>query len=216
MAEVSPGALRGRPSRPRSSTVFARLRPSSTAAAYGISAAQATNLELAPRALCSAMSGPSILQDTESRVVGWQGLSSSLWSSAAVVRTLRRSRPRDIARPLELRDLEFVAGHELRCYLGRSSSWLVGFGGAVDGTSAQRLSLVISVRPLRLRQERFPHVPRRAQQGSLEPVTIFMIARHAHGPNIPSCRQSLLKVSECADGWVRDARPLIPDRPGEA
>ncbi len=190
---------------------FARLESVS----YGIAASQATNRGLGTAsAILSYVGKPFTIlrRGTPKRVFGWQGLRALRYPELGM-RLFGHCDIPDLelfpTRYRELRDLDFVAGHEVKVlHLG---TWLLSW--------IARLRLVKSWAPyapelLRLsflfdRWESDKsgfHMFLDGSDASGRPmrVKIFMIARQVHGPNIP-CIPAIILARRIAAG-----RPPIP------
>ncbi|HEX6661687.1 MAG TPA: saccharopine dehydrogenase NADP-binding domain-containing protein [Sphingomicrobium sp.] len=196
---------------------FARLE----SVTYGIAAAQATNRGLATAAAILSYVGKpfTILRGgAPKRVFGWQGLRGVRYPELG----LRLFGYCDIpdlelfpARYPELRDLEFAAGHEVKAlHLG---TWLLSW--------IARLGLVRSWAPyagqlLRL-SFLFDHWESGKSgfhmfldgvdaDGRPARVTVFMVARQVHGPNIP-CIPATILARRIATGQAPEpgARPCL-------
>lgn len=196
---------------------FARL----DSAVYGITAAQQTNRGLGTAAAVLSYVGQPFTRlaaGTAQRVFGWQGLHGVRYPEIG----LRLFGDCDIsdlalfpARYPELRDLRFVAGHEIRLlHLG---TWLLSW--------VVRLRLVRSLAPhapalLRAsflfdalgRQRSGFHMFLRGigHDGQPMAVRIFIVARQAHGANIP-CLPSIILARRIAAGQrlAPGARPCL-------
>jgi hypothetical protein len=196
---------------------FAKL----TSATYGIAAAQATNRGLGTAAAILSYVGKpfTILSEGGAkRVFGWQGLQAVRYPEIG----LRLFGYCDIpdlelfpARYPTLRDLSFVAGHEVK--LLHIGTWLLSW--------AVRIGLVSSLseyaRGLLKTSFLFDafgsgksgfHVFLRGEghDGAPMEIRIFMVARQAHGPNIP-CFPAIILARRIAVGQRLDpgARPCL-------
>jgi NAD(P)-dependent dehydrogenase (short-subunit alcohol dehydrogenase family) len=196
---------------------FARLET----VTYGIAAAQATNRGLATAAAILSYVGKpfTILRDgARKRVFGWQGLSAVRYPELG----LRLFGYCDIpdlelfpARYPDLRNLEFVAGHEVKAL--HVGTWILSW--------ASRLGLVRSWSPYarQLLRLSFLFDPWGSDKsgfhmfldgadagGRAMRVTIFMIARQVHGPNIP-CIPAIILARRIAAGQAPapGARPCL-------
>ena len=196
---------------------FARL----DRADYGIAAAQATNRGLGTAAAILSYIGKpfSILNDgVPKRVFGWQGLHAVRYPELG----LRLFGYCDIpdlelfpARYPNLRELRFVAGHEVK--LLHIGTWLLSW--------AVRLRLVRSLAPYaeRLLNLSFLFDPLGSDKsgfhmflsgtgkdGAPMTVRIFMLARQVHGPNIP-CIPAIILARRIAAGQQIEpgARPCL-------
>lgn len=190
-----------------------RYRPRFTrldSVSYGIAAAQATNRGLGTAAaILSYVGKPFTIMANggPKRVFGWQGLQAVRYPELG----LRLFGYCDIpdlelfpARCPELRDLSFVAGHEVKLlHLG---TWLLSW--------AVRLRLVRSLSPHaeRLLKLSFLFDPFGSDKSGFhmflrgvgpdgKPMAIraFMVARQAHGPNIP-CMPAIILARRLAAG----------------
>ena len=196
---------------------FAKLE----SATYGIAAAQATNRGLGTAAAILSYIGKpfTILRDgARKRVFGWQGLHGVAYPELG----LRLFGYCDIpdlelfpARYPELRNLSFVAGHEVKLlHLG---TWLLSW--------AVRLGVVRSLSPFaeRLLKLSFLFDPLGSDKSGFhmfltgaghdgQPMTvrIFMVARQVHGPNIP-CMPAIILAKRIAAGQQIEpgARPCL-------
>lgn len=190
-------------------------------AAYGISAAQATNRGLGTAAAVLSYVGKPVLvlrNNIRKRVFGWQGLHAVRYPELGR-RLFGYCDVPDLeifpSRYPELRNLKFAAGHELAVlHLGTwLLSWLV------------RLGLVQSLAPHAQRLLRWSFLFDRfgsdksgfhmfldgtGKDGGPMRVTIFMIARHAHGPTIP-CMPAIILAKRIAAGAAPEpgARPCL-------
>lgn len=185
---------------------FARLE----SASYGIAAAQATNRGLATAAAILSYVGKpftKLSSGRRKRVYGWQGLRTVRYPELGWrlfgycdVPDLELFPPRYP----ELRDLEFVAGHEVK--LLHVGTWLLSW--------IARLGLVKSWEPyakplLRLsflfdalgsdKSGFHMLLGGVGHDGQPKRVRIFMIARKVHGPNIP-CIPAILLARRLAAG----------------
>ncbi|HEX5238712.1 MAG TPA: hypothetical protein VFW39_09650, partial [Sphingomicrobium sp.] len=185
---------------------FARL----DRAIYGIAAAQATNRGLGTAAAILSYVGKPfavLANGRRKRVFGWQGLHSVRYPELG----LRLFGYCDIpdlelfrGRYPELRDLAFVAGHEVK--LLHMGTWLLSW--------IARLGLVSSwaryARPLLRLSFLFDlfgsdksgfhmFLSGAGQDGRPETIGIFMIARQVHGPYIP-CVPAILLAKRIAAG----------------
>ena len=196
---------------------FARLE----SADYGIAAAQATNRGLGTAAAILSYVGKpfTILRDGVRKCVfGWQGLHGVRYPELG----LRLFGYCDIpdlelfpARYPELKELRFVAGHEVK--LLHIGTWLLSWG--------VRLGLLRSLTPhaKRLLNWSFLFDPLGSDKsgfhmflGGTRPdgkpmvVRFFMIARQVHGPNIP-CMPAIVLAKRIAAGepMAPGARPCL-------
>lgn len=177
---------------------------------YGITAAQATNRGLGTAAaILSYLGRPfTILRHGHrKRVFGWQGLRAVRYPELGK-RLFGYCDVPDLAifpdRYPELRDIEFLAGHEVKIlHLG---TWLLSWiarGGLVKGWSSHSkrlLKMSFLFDPLGSDRSGFHmFLDGRGKDGEPMRVTIFMIARQAHGPNIP-CMPAILLARRIASG----------------
>jgi saccharopine dehydrogenase-like NADP-dependent oxidoreductase len=196
---------------------FARLE----SAVYGIAAAQATNRGLGTAAaILSYVGRPfTILRNGKSkRVVGWQGLHAVRYPELG----LRLFGYCDIPdlelfpdRYRDLRDLRFVAGHEVKLlHLGTwLLSWLVRLGivGSLLPFAERLLKLSFLFDPLGSDKSGFHmFLSGVGHNGRPEYIRVFMIARQAHGPYIP-CIPAILLARRIASGETipPGARPCL-------
>lgn len=196
---------------------FAKL----TSATYGIAAAQATNRGLGTAAaILSYVGKPFTILATgrRKRVFGWQGLHAVRYPELGT-RLFGYCDIPDLelfpARYPELRDLSFVAGHEVK--LLHIGTWLLSWIarlGLVRSWSAYagsllRLSFLFD--PLGSDKSGF-HMFLCGLGHNGEPldIQIFMVARQVHGPNIP-CFPAILLTRRIAAGKKLDpgARPCL-------
>ena len=190
-------------------------------AIYGIAAAQATNRGLGTAAAILSYVGKpfTILRNGQpKRVFGWQGLHAVRYPELG----LRLFGYCDIPdlelfpeRYPELRNLEFVAGHEVKLlHIGTwLLSWIVRFGIvrslALYARSLLELSFLFD--PLGSDKSGFHMFLSGARHdGRRERISIFMIARQVHGPNIP-CIPTILLAKRIAAGERIEAgaRPCL-------
>jgi hypothetical protein len=196
---------------------FAKLE----SAVYGIAAAQATNRGLGTAAAILSYVGKpfTILSEgRRKRVFGWQGLQAVRYPELG----LRLFGYCDIPdlelfpdRYPDLRDLRFVAGHEVK--LLHIGTWLLSW--------IVRLRLVKSLAPYseRLLRLSFLFDPFGSDksgfhmflsglghEGEAKIVRIFMVAKQVHGPNIP-CIPAILLARRIAAGEpiAPGARPCL-------
>jgi hypothetical protein len=185
---------------------FARLE----SAAYGIAAAQATNRGLGTAAAILSYVGKpfTTLRDgMRKRVFGWQGLHGVRYPELG----LRLFGYCDIpdlelfpARYPDLRNLRFVAGHEVK--LLHIGTWVLSW--------VVRLNLVRSLAPYaeRLLNLSFlfdalgsdksgfhMFLGGIGNDGKPMEVRVFMVARQVHGPNIP-CIPAIILAKRIAAG----------------
>ncbi len=198
-------------------SAFARLE----SATYGIAAAQATNRGLGTAAAILSYIGKpfAILRDAKrTRVFGWQGLRSVRYPELG----LRLFGYCDIPdlelfpdRYPGLRDLQFVAGHEVKVlHLGTwVLSWIARLGLVKSWTpyASQLLRLSFLFDPFGSDKSGF-HMFLDGVDSRGRPIriTIFMVARQVHGPNIP-CMPAIILARRIAAGWepMPGARPCL-------
>jgi hypothetical protein len=179
-------------------------------ATYGIAAAQATNRGLGTAAAILSYVGKPftiIAGGRRKRVFGWQGTRAVRYPELG----LRLFGYCDIpdlelfpGRYPELRDLEFVAGHEIKLlHLGTwLLSWIVRLG-LVKSLSAHaelllRLSFLFD--PLGSDKSGFHMFLRGTDRdGRPAEIRIFLVARRVHGPNIP-CLPAIILARRIAAG----------------
>ncbi|HJP69366.1 MAG TPA: saccharopine dehydrogenase NADP-binding domain-containing protein [Sphingomicrobium sp.] len=196
---------------------FARL----TSASFGIAAAQATNRGLGTAAAILSYVGKpfmTLAAGKPKRVFGWQGIRAVRYPELG----LRLFGYCDIPdlelfpeRYRDLRDLEFMAGHEVK--LLHVGTWLLSWTvrlGLVRSLSpyAERLlKLSFLFDPLGSDKSGF-HMFLRGVGRRGEPIEIriFMVARRAHGPNIP-CIPAIILARRIAAGqqFESGARPCL-------
>ena len=196
---------------------FARLE----SAAYGIAAAQATNRGLrTAAAILSYVGKPfSVLAGGKRKMVyGWQGLRAVRYPELGT-RLFGYCDIPDLelfpARYPHLRDLSFVAGHEVRLlHIGTwLLSWIVrlGFVKSLSPYAERLLKLSFLFDPLGSDKSGF-HMFLKGVGRDGEPaeIRIFMIARQVHGPNIPCIPAILLARRMAAEDQVAPgARPCL-------
>jgi hypothetical protein len=190
-------------------------------AVYGIAAAQATNRGLGTAAAILSYVGKpfTVLRDgVRKRVFGWQGLHGVRYPELGM-RLFGYCDIPDLelfpARYAELRDLCFVAGHEVK--LLHIGTWLLSW--------AVRIGIVRSLAPYadRLLNLSFLCDPLGSDKSGFhmflggighdnKPMTvrIFMVARQVHGPNIP-CMPAIILARRIAAGQQIEpgARPCL-------
>jgi hypothetical protein len=196
---------------------FARLE----SAIYGIAAAQATNRGLGTAAAILSYVGrpfTNLRDGVRKRAFGWQGLHGVRYPELG----LRLFGDCDIpdlelfpGRYPELRDLRFVAGHEVKML--HMGTWLLSW--------AVRLGLIRSLAPhaQRLLNLSFLFDPLGSDKsgfhmfltgtdkdGKPMEVRVFMVARQVHGPNIP-CMPAIILAKRIAAGQPPQpgARPCL-------
>ncbi|HEY4071356.1 MAG TPA: saccharopine dehydrogenase NADP-binding domain-containing protein [Sphingomicrobium sp.] len=196
---------------------FARLE----SASYGISTAQATNRGLATAAAILSYVGKpfTILSNgKQKRVFGWQGLHAVRYPELG----LRLFGYCDIPdlelfpdRYPQLNELRFSAGHEVKLlHIGTwLLSWIVRLGAirSLSPYAEQLLRLSFLCDPLGSDKSGFHMLLAGVgSQGEAIQIRIFMIARQAHGPNIPCIPAILLARRMAAGGQVAPgARPCL-------
>ncbi len=185
---------------------FARLE----SAVYGIAAAQATNRGLSTAAaILSNVGKPfAILSGGEAkRVFGWQGLHAVRYPELGL-RLFGHCNVPDLdlfpARYPELKELRFAAGHEVKLlHLGTLLlSWIVrlGFVRSLSPYSERLHKLSFLFAPLGSDKSGFHMFLKGVDvRGQAIEIRIFMIARQAHGPNIP-CFPAILLAKRIAAG----------------
>jgi hypothetical protein len=196
---------------------FARL----VSATYGITAAQATNRGLGTAAAILSYVGKpfTILSGGQpKRVFGWQGTRAVRYPELGV-RLFGHCDIPDLElfpeRYPELRDLEFVAGHEVKLlHIGTwLLSWIVrlGFVKSLATYAESLLNLSFLFDPLGSDKSGF-HMFLRGTDAESRPVEmrVFMIARQVHGPNIP-CLPAIILARRAAAGEraAAGARPCL-------
>jgi hypothetical protein len=196
---------------------FARLE----SAVYGIAAAQATNRGLGTAAAILSYVGKPftvLRRGRRVRVSGWQGLHGVRYPELG----LRLFGYCDIPdlelfpdRYPELRDLRFVAGHEVKLlHLG---TWLLscvvraGFVKSLAPYSRRLLKLSFLFDRFGSDKSGFHmFLDGIDARGRPKRVTIFMIARKVHGPNVP-CMPAIILARRIAAGRPPSpgARPCV-------
>lgn len=192
-----------------------------TSATYGIAAAQATNRGLGTAAAILSYVGKPftiVAGGRRKRVFGWQGLRAVRYPELG----LRLFGYCDIPdlelfpeRYRDLRDLEFVAGHEVKLlHMGTwLLSWIVrlGFVKSLSPYAERLLKLSFLFDPLGSDKSGFHMFLRGIDHaGRLSEMRIFMIARQVHGPNIP-CYPAIILARRIAAGRPPEAgaRPCL-------
>ena len=196
---------------------FARLE----SAAYGIAAAQATNRGLGTAAAILSYVGKpfSVLAGGKRKMVyGWQGLRAVRYPELGT-RLFGYCDIPDLelfpARYPHLRDLSFVAGHEVRLlHIGTwLLSWIVrlGFVKSLSPYAERLLKLSFLFDPLGSDKSGFHmFLSGTGRDGEPSEIRIFMIARQVHGPNIPCIPAILLARRMAAEDQVAPgARPCL-------
>ena len=185
---------------------FARLE----SAVYGIAAAQATNRALSTTAAILSYVGKpfAILSGGEAkRVFGWQGLHAVRYPELGL-RLFGHCNVPDLdlfpARYPELKELRFAAGHEVKLlHIGTwLLSWIVrlGFVRSLSPYAERLLKLSFLSAPLGSDKSGFHMFLKGVDvRGQAIEIRIFMIARQAHGPNIP-CFPAILLAKRIAAG----------------
>lgn len=190
-------------------------------ATYGIAAAQATNRGLGTAAaILSYMGKPFTILTAgrRKRIFGWQGLHAVQYPELGT-RLFGYCDIPDLelfpTRYPELRDLSFVAGHEVKLlHIGTwLLSWIARFGlvrsWSAYAESLLKLSFLFD--PLGSDKSGF-HMFLRGFGHNGEPIEIriFMVARQVHGPNIP-CFPAILLTRRIAAGEQLEpgARPCL-------
>ncbi len=196
---------------------FAKL----TSATYGIAAAQATNRGLGTAAAILSYVGKPftiLAAGRRRRVFGWQGIRAVRYPELG----LRLFGYCDIPdlelfpeRYRNLRDLEFVAGHEVKLlHVGTwLLSWIVrlGFIKSLSPYAGKLLKLSFVFDPLGSDKSGFHMFMRGLDHvGQIAEVRIFMVARQVHGPNIP-CFPAIILARRIAAGQQLEpgARPCL-------
>ena len=196
---------------------FARL----TSATYGIAAAQATNRGLGTAAaILSYVGKPFTILSAgrRKRVFGWQGTRAVRYPELGV-RLFGYCDIPDLAlfpqRYPELRDLEFVAGHEVRLlHIGTwLLSWIVRLGvvKSLSTHAESLLKLSFLFDPFGSGKSGFHMFLRGTDHGGRSAeIRVFMIARQVHGPNIP-CVPAIILARRIAGGErvAPGARPCL-------
>jgi hypothetical protein len=197
--------------------LFARLE----SVTYGIGAAQATNRGLGTAAAILSYVGKpfTILRDGKrKRVFGWQGLHAVHYPELGL-RLFGHCDIPDLElfpdRYPDLRNLEFSAGHEVKAlHLGTwLLSWAARLGLVRSWARYARQLLRLSFLFDRLGSDKsgfhmFLDGVNNADEAMR--VTIFMIARQVHGPNIP-CIPAIILARRIAAGDTppAGARPCL-------
>ena len=196
---------------------FAKL----TSATYGIAAAQATNRGLGTAAAILSYVGKpfTILAGGQpKRVFGWQGTRAVRYPDLGV-RLFGYCDIPDLelfpGRYPDLRNLEFVAGHEVKLlHIGTwLLSWIVRLGLVKSLSPHAELLLRLSFLfdPLGSDKSGFHMFLRGTDHdGRPSEIRIFMIARQVHGPNIP-CLPAIILARRIAAGgrMAPGARPCL-------
>lgn len=195
-----------------------RYRPrfaSLVSATYGIAAAQATNRGLGTAAAILSYVGKPftiLAEGRRKRVFGWQGTRAVRYPELGV-RLFGYCDVPDLElfpeRYPELRDLEFVAGHEVKLlHIGTwLLSWIVrlGFVQSLSRYAGTLLKLSFLLDPLGSDKSGFHMFLRGIDHGGHPAeIRIFMVARQVHGPNIP-CFPAIILARRMAAGQRLDA-----------
>ncbi|HWC56859.1 MAG TPA: hypothetical protein VG434_07825, partial [Sphingomicrobium sp.] len=190
-------------------------------AVYGIAAAQATNRGLGTAAaILSYVGKPFTILAGGRRctVHGWQGLHAVRYPELGT-RLFGYCDIPDLelfpARYPDLRDVRFVAGHEVKLvHIGTwLLSWIVRLGlvKSLSPYAERLLKLSFLFDPLGSDKSGF-HMFLRGMRKDGKPaeIRIFMIARQVHGPNIP-CIPAILLARRLAAGQRIEAgaRPCL-------
>jgi NAD(P)-dependent dehydrogenase (short-subunit alcohol dehydrogenase family) len=196
---------------------FAKL----TSATYGIAAAQATNRGLATAGSILSYVGKLFTiraAGRRKRVFGWQGLHAVRYPELGT-RLFGYCDVPDLelfpVRYPDLRDLNFVAGHEVK--LLHMGTWLLswiarlGLVRSWSAYAAGLLKLSFLFNPLGSDKSGFHMFLRGVgHNGKHLEIRTFMVARQVHGPNIP-CFPAILLTRRIAAGEQLDpgARPCL-------
>jgi hypothetical protein len=196
---------------------FAHLK----SAVYGIAAAQATNRGLGTAAAVLSYVGKPFItlsNNEPKRVFGWQGLHHVHYPELGP-RLFGHCDVPDLTlfpeRYPGLRDLRFVAGHEVKLlHIGTwLLSWIVRLGivRSLSPYAERLLNLSFLFDPLGSDKSGFHmFLHGLGQRGEPVEIRIFMVARQAHGPNIP-CIPAILLAKRMAAGEevAVGARPCL-------
>ncbi len=196
---------------------FGRL----TSATYGIAAAQATNRGLGTAAAILSYVGQPftiLVAGRRKRVFGWQGTRAVRYPELGV-RLFGYCDIPDLAlfhdRYSDLRDLEFLAGHEVKLlHIGIwFLSWIVrlGFVKSLARNAGSLLKLSFLFDALGSDKSGFHMFLRGTDRdGRPAEIRIFMIARQVQGPNIP-CLPAIILTRRIAAGeqLAAGARPCL-------
>jgi saccharopine dehydrogenase-like NADP-dependent oxidoreductase len=188
---------------------------------YGIAAAQATNRGLGTAAAILSYVGKSfsiIAGGRRRTVYGWQGLHAVRYPELGT-RLFGYCDIPDLelfpARYPDLRDLRFVAGHEVKLlHLGTwLLSWIVRLGIMKSLSPYAKRLLKLSFLFDRLGSDKsgfHMFLNGIGKDGKPAEIRIFMIARQVHGPNIP-CVPAILLARRLAAGEAiaPGARPCL-------
>jgi Saccharopine dehydrogenase NADP binding domain len=190
-------------------------------ATYGITAAQATNRGRGTAAAILSYVGKPfaiLAGGRRKRVFGWQGLRAVRYPELGY-RLFGHCDIPDLEifpnRYPDLRDLEFVAGHEVKLlHVGTwLLSWIVRLGllRSLSTYSEKLLKLSFLLDPIGSDKSGF-HMVLRGMDHAGQPaeIRIFMVARQAHGPNIP-CFPAIILARRIAAGerLAPGARPCL-------
>jgi hypothetical protein len=196
---------------------FARLK----SVTYGIAAAQATNRGLGTAAAILSYVGKPftiLAGGKQTRVFGWQGTRAVRYPELGI-RLFGYCDIPDLelfpGRYPELRDLEFVAGHEVKLlHIGTwLLSWSVRLGlmNSLSNHAESLLKLSFLFDPFGSDKSGF-HMFLRGidHDGQQAEIRIFMVARQVHGPNIP-CFPAIILARRIAAGQRLEpgARPCL-------
>jgi NAD(P)-dependent dehydrogenase (short-subunit alcohol dehydrogenase family) len=190
-------------------------------AVYGITTAQQTNTGLGTAAAVLSYVGKPFVRWSDGAIRqthGWQGLHAVRYPEIG----LRLFGDCDVpdlalfpARYPELRELRFVAGHEVKLlHLGTwLLSWLVRFGviGSLARYAPGLLKAAALFDPLGSGRSGLHMIlSGTGHDGKAMTVGIFMVARQAHGPNIP-CVPAIVLARRIAAGeqLAPGARPCL-------
>ena len=190
-------------------------------AVYGIAAAQATNRGLGTAAAILSYVGKPftiLAKGKPKRVFGWQGLHAVRYPELGT-RLFGYCDIPDLAlfpgRYPELRDLSFVAGHEVKLlHIGTwLLSWVVrcGMVRSLSPYAERLLKLSFLFDPLGSDKSGFHmFLSGAGANGERAEIRIFMIARQVHGPYIP-CVPAILLAKRIAAGEAIEAgaRPCL-------
>jgi len=196
---------------------FARL----DSAVYGITTAQQTNTGLGTAAAVLGYVGKPLMRWADGaprRTYGWQGLHAVRYPEIG----LRLFGDCDVpdlalfpARYPDLSELRFVAGHEVKLlHIGTwLLSWFVRFGliGSLARYAPGLLKAAALFDPLGSGRSGLHMIlSGTGRDGKAMTVRIFMVARRAHGPNIP-CVPAIVLARRIAAGeqLAPGARPCL-------
>jgi NAD(P)-dependent dehydrogenase (short-subunit alcohol dehydrogenase family) len=190
-------------------------------AVYGITTAQQTNTGLGTAAAVLSYVGKPFARWSKGvprQAYGWQGLHAVRYPEIGL-RLFGDCEVPDLAlfpaRYPGLRELRFVAGHEVKLlHLGTClMSWLVRFGlvGSLARYAPGLLKAAALFDPLGSGRSGLHMILSGiGHDGKPMTVRIFMVARQAHGPNIP-CVPSIILARRIAAGKhiAPGARPCL-------